>query len=105
MSALSSTAGPSGASKSVATLRSLACIRSRCKVVYEAAKSDQLAHFRLDLSKLDDVATFVQGKILSSTYNRRFPSAWCFRLDVPISTRAYSRSDVRRVHVVLLVPS
>lgn len=68
MSARSSTAGPSGSSESVATLRSLACVRSRCKLVYEAAKSDKLTHFRLDLSKLDDVATFVQGKIRSPTY-------------------------------------
>lgn len=61
MAALSSTP-PAGTSGRVATLRSLPCIRARCAVVLEAAKSDKLTHFRLDLSKLDDVATFVQGR-------------------------------------------
>ncbi|CAM9180845.1 unnamed protein product [Scytosiphon promiscuus] len=60
MSALSTTA-PEGTSERVAALRSLATIRKRCGVIFEAAKSDKLEHFRLNLSKLDDVATFVQG--------------------------------------------
>ncbi|CAN0018382.1 unnamed protein product [Ectocarpus sp. 4 AP-2014] len=60
MSSLAYTA-PAGTSERVATLRSLACIRERCGVIFDAAKSDTLAHFRLDLSKMDDVATFVQG--------------------------------------------
>lgn len=55
------TSAPAGTSERVATLRSLATIRERCGVVFEAAKSDELEHFRLDLSKLDDVASFVQG--------------------------------------------
>lgn len=62
MSALTSTL-PAGTSERVAALRSLPCIRARCGVVFEAAKSDKLTHFRLDLSKLDEVATFVQGAI------------------------------------------
>lgn len=62
MSALASTL-PAGTSERVAALRSLPCIRARCGVVFEAAKSDKLTHFRLDLSKLDEVATFVQGVI------------------------------------------
>lgn len=61
MSALTNAAS-SGPSERVATLRSLACIRARCGVVFEAAKSDKLEHFRLHLSKLDEVATFVQGR-------------------------------------------
>lgn len=45
----------------VATLRSLACIRARCSVVLDAAKSEKLAHFRLNLAKMDAVVDFVQG--------------------------------------------
>lgn len=62
MSALTTNA-PAGTSERVATLRSLATIRERCGVVFEAAKSDKLEHFRLNLAKLDDVATFVQGML------------------------------------------
>lgn len=89
MSALSSTA-PSGTSEPVATLRSLECIRSRCKVIYEAAKADQLAHFRLDLSKLDDVAAFVQGKIRSSpTFN-----VFIFIGPILLDCRSHQRASV-----------
>lgn len=35
-------------------------------MVYEAAKSDKLAHFRLNLSKIDEVAAFVQGVVQST---------------------------------------
>ena len=52
---------PVGASDRVATLRSLACIRSRCNLIFDAAKSDRLAHFRVNLSKMPDVVDFVQS--------------------------------------------
>lgn len=58
-------AAPAGTSERVAMLRSLACIRERCGVIFDAAKSDKLTHFRLDLSKMNDVATFVQGAAVS----------------------------------------
>lgn len=54
-------AAPAGISDRVAALRSLACIRARCGVILEAAKSDSLSHFRVNLAKMDDVVTFVQG--------------------------------------------
>lgn len=54
-------AAPAGTSERVATLRSLACIRSRCNLIFEAAKSDQLAHFRVNLSKMHYVVNFVQS--------------------------------------------
>ena len=74
----------------MATLRSLECIRSRCKVIYEAAKADQLAHFRLDLSKLDDVAAFVQGKIRSSpTFN-----VFIFIGPILLDCRSHQRASV-----------
>eukprot|EP00903_Cladosiphon_okamuranus_P015737 g14525.t1 len=60
MSALTSTM-PAGTSERVAALRSLPYIRKRCGQVFEAAKSDKLNHFRMDLSKLDEVSAFVQG--------------------------------------------
>ncbi|CAM9674078.1 unnamed protein product [Laminaria digitata] len=54
-------AAPAGTSDRVATLRSLACIRSRCNQIFEAAKSDRLAHFRVNLTKMPDVVNFVQS--------------------------------------------
>ena len=51
---------PSGTSDRVATLRSLPCIRARCGMILEAAKSDRLEHFRVNTSKMDDVVDFVK---------------------------------------------
>ncbi|CAM9784869.1 unnamed protein product, partial [Choristocarpus tenellus] len=49
------------ATEGVKTLRNLECIRSRCRAIHDAAKSDRLNHFRVNPSKLDTVATFVQN--------------------------------------------
>lgn len=51
---------PAGISDSVATLRSLPCIRARCGIIFDAAKSDRLKHFRVNPAKMDDVVGVVK---------------------------------------------
>ncbi|CAM9237566.1 unnamed protein product [Discosporangium mesarthrocarpum] len=51
---------PPTATEGVRTLRSLSCIRSRSRVILEAAKEDRLSHFRVNLTKVEEVAAFVQ---------------------------------------------
>lgn len=51
---------PREVSERVAKLRSLACVRERCGVIRDAARSDTLKHFRVNPSKMDEVVTFVQ---------------------------------------------
>lgn len=58
--AIASPPAAGGVSDRVATLRSLACVRGRCSTIFEAAKADKLAHFRLNLSNMPAVVTFVQ---------------------------------------------
>lgn len=67
-----------GASEWVEALRSLACIRKRCSLIRDAARSDQLQHFRVNESKMNDVVTFVQDII-----DRDYPSFD----DVPFHSR------------------
>lgn len=59
---------PSGTSDSVATLRSLPCIRTRCGIIFDAAKSDRLKHFRVKPAKMDDVVKFVKD-LMDKDYN------------------------------------
>ncbi|CAM9373515.1 unnamed protein product, partial [Phaeothamnion confervicola] len=51
--------GPSGVPASVATLRTLDCVRERCRRLFELAKADKLEHFSLDLAKLPAVVNKV----------------------------------------------
>lgn len=51
---------PPGVSDSVATLRSLPCIRRRCQGILEAAREDRLKHFRVNEAKMDDVVAYVR---------------------------------------------
>jgi Protein of unknown function (DUF1688) len=62
-----STGTPEGTSSAVAALRSLECIRSRCKAVLDLAKADKLQHFKLDESKLGAVVDYVKVRLSSCT--------------------------------------
>lgn len=44
-------------------LRSLVAIRERTRLVFEKALQNDLKHFDVDMSKMDDVVTFVTGLI------------------------------------------
>lgn len=44
-------------------LRSLVAVRDRSRVVFEKALRNDLKHFDVDMSKMDDVVTFVTGLI------------------------------------------
>lgn len=44
----------------VATLRSIACVRTRCGAIRDLAKSDSLKHFRVNLSNMGRVVSFIQ---------------------------------------------
>ncbi|KAF9197393.1 hypothetical protein BGZ49_002192, partial [Haplosporangium sp. Z 27] len=49
--------------ETIAYLRSLPAVRERAELVYAKAQNNQLKHFDVDFSKLDDVAKFVVSLI------------------------------------------
>ncbi|MBM3382592.1 MAG: DUF1688 family protein [Betaproteobacteria bacterium] len=61
----------------VAYLRKLSTIRERCSRLYDLARSNALAHFTLDESKLDSVVAFVENLI-----RQDYPT-----LDIPFHSR------------------
>ena len=65
------------AQEAVAHLRSPATIRERCRRVYEAARSDQLEHFRLVPERLPDAVETVVAEI-----RKNYPA-----LDIPYHSR------------------
>src|SRR4051812_11454236 len=40
-------------------LRSIHAVRERCRIVFEAAKKNQLKHFNVDITKFSDTASYV----------------------------------------------
>ncbi|HEY9639703.1 MAG TPA: URC4/urg3 family protein [Coleofasciculaceae cyanobacterium] len=62
----------------IAYLRSAQAIRDRCGQLFDLAKADQLAHFRLDLGQLDRVADYVLAVMRENypTLEVPFHSRW-----------------------------
>lgn len=58
-------------------LRSLAAVRERSEIIFEKAVKNELRHFDVDMSKMDDVVSFVSGLIKVS-----FCLSFCLHLIV-----------------------
>jgi hypothetical protein len=75
--AASEAGGMDGLRAAVAWLRSTAAVRARCRFLFDLARRGELAHFRLDLGRLDAAASYV-----AETIRQNYP-----RLDIPYHSR------------------